>query len=73
MIPNVGGMKSWRIYERCSINRVQTLNEEKMINNRQTQPCFIPRVVCWRTFTHEQSNVAVKIKNAKGGLLYDIK
>ena len=38
-------MKSWRIYERCSINQVQTLNEAKMINNRQNPPCFIPRVM----------------------------
>lgn len=38
-------MKSWRIYERCSMNRVQTLNEEKMINKPQTPPCFIPRVM----------------------------
>jgi len=37
-----GGMKSWRIYERCSINRVQTLNEAKMINKPQKPPCFIP-------------------------------
>ena len=46
----------------------QTLNEAKMINKPQKPPCFIPRVVCWRTFTHERSNVAIKIKNAKGGL-----
>ena len=53
---NGGGMKSWRIYERCSINRVKTLNEAKMINNRQNPPCFIPRVVCCMATLNDKLN-----------------
>ena len=60
-----GGMKSWRIYERCSINRVQTLNEAKMINKPQKPPCFIP--AAYKKRCHFETQI-LKLKQ----ILYEI-